>query len=37
MTNAISAGKKNSDNTFSGVMMGDWSGEALDTHSVVSG
>ena len=24
---AIAAGKKNSDNTFSGVMLGDWSGE----------
>lgn len=36
MVNAISAGKKNSDNTFSGVMMGDWSGDALDTHGAVA-
>lgn len=37
MANAISAGKKNPDNTFSGVIMGDWSGDALDTDSAVAG
>ena len=33
---AISAGRKNSDNTFSGVMMGDWSDSDLDTDGSIS-
>lgn len=36
MANSISAGKKNSDNTFSGVLMGDWSNNALDSESSIS-
>jgi hypothetical protein len=28
----IGAGYKNSDNTFSGVMLGDWSNIELDTE-----
>lgn len=31
---AISAGKKNSDNTFSGVMMGSWEGKIGNEHSI---
>lgn len=34
---AVSAGRKNSDNTFSGVMMGDWSSEGVDTDGSISG
>ena len=33
---AVSAGRKNSDNTFSGVMMGDWSDSDLDTDEEIS-
>lgn len=34
---AISAGRKNSeDNTFSGVMIGDWSNSKLDTNSSIA-
>ena len=33
---AVSAGRKNSDNTFSGVMMGDWSDSDLDTDEPIS-
>jgi hypothetical protein len=33
---AVSAGKKNSDNTFSGVMIGDWSGKDLDTGEEIA-
>lgn len=33
---AVSAGRKNSDNTFSGVMMGDWSDSDLDTDPSIS-
>ena len=37
MSADISAGKKNSDNTFSGVMIGDWSGPGLDTETSIAG
>jgi hypothetical protein len=30
LATAISAGKKNSDNTFSGVMLGDWEGQDVE-------
>jgi hypothetical protein len=30
LASAISAGRKNSDNTFSGVMMGDWKGKDVE-------
>lgn len=33
---AVSAGRKNLDNTFSGVMIGDWSGKDLDTNSSIA-
>lgn len=33
---AIAAGKKNSDNTFSGVMLGDWSVDPLGVNSFIS-
>lgn len=33
LSTAVGAGKKNSDNTFSGILMGDVTAEGIDSHS----
>ena len=34
LTQRLGAGRKNSDNTFSGVLLGDWEGYVQDNHEV---
>ena len=36
LSTAISAGKKNTDNTFTGVVVGDWSANSLDSEASIT-